>query len=420
MEASTIALIIIGVLLVLYITEFFPIATTSIIGCLALAIFGVIPFNTAFAGFGNDMVFLMAGMIIVGNALFETGIAKKIGEAIISQVGDNEKLFVIALVVATAIPSAFLSNTAAVAMMLPVAGSAIKASAGKFSTKKSFMFVGIAGVAGGGLTLIGSTPQIIAQRNLLDSGYQGMSFFELAYFGLLILVLLIVYYIVFGKFIEKRIFNFEEVISDVVEEDKIEYSLIKQAIAVIVLVLCIIGFMADIWSLGVVAMVGASLLVVTGCVSQANALKKMDWTTIIVIACSLGISAGLDQSGAGELIARTTVNILPTDVSVWFICAALLLITIVLSNFMSNTATAALLIPISMSMAIQLGIDVKSLVMVIVIGANISYATPISTPPMTMTLSVGYRFLDYLKVGGLFTLFAYILVVLTMPLFLNI
>jgi len=68
---------------------------------------------------------------------------------------------------------------------------------------------------------------------------------------------------------------------------------------------------------------------------------------------------------------------------------------------------------------VETNIDVKSVVMAVVIAANISYATPVSTPPMTMTLPAGYRFTDYIKVGGLFTILAYLLVIALFPFILN-
>ena len=167
MDTSIIALIIIGVLLILYISELLPIAATSILACLALAIFGVIPFTTAFAGFGNDIVFLIAGMMIVGNALFETGAAQLAGRKIMSIVGTNERVFLLGLILVSIPLSAFLSNTATAAIMLPLASSAIAASDGKFTKKNTFMMIGIAAVSGGGLTLVSSPPQLVAQIHLL-------------------------------------------------------------------------------------------------------------------------------------------------------------------------------------------------------------------------------------------------------------
>ena len=419
MEPSTIALIIIGIVLILYITEIIPIATTSIVACLALAIFDVIPINTAFSGFGNDMVFLMAGMIVVGNSLFETGAAQKLGEKIISLVGGNERVFTIVLIVVSLFPAAFLSNTAAAAMMLPVAASAINASGGKFSKKNSFMFIGIAAVTSGGLTTVGSTPQVIAQNMLIYGGHETMRFFELSRAGGPIIVLLIAFYLIIGHTLQKRVFIFPEPIDNTSYSSPPIEDNSKMWISIGILIFCIIGFISGIWSLGIVAMVGAVACIVTKCISQKTAFAKMDWTTIIVIAASLGLSAGLDQSGAGSLIAQNVVHLLGENVSPWLLVSVLALVTVILGNFMSSTATAALLVPIAISVAIETNVDVKSVVMAVVIAANISYATPISTPAMTMTLPAGYRFTDYIKVGGLFTVLAYLLIVALFPFILN-
>ena len=425
MEASTIALIIIGLALILYITEPIPVATTSIIACLALAIFRVVPFSSAFAGFGNDMVFLMAGMLVVGSALFETGVAQILGEKIIALVGTSEKKFIVVLILVATIPAAFLSNTAAMAMMLPVASAAVAASNGKFLKKNTYMIIGIAAVTSGGLTLVGSTPQLIAQSALRDGGHETMAFFELSLAGGPVILLLLAYYLTIAYVLQKKVFNFPEV--QEVENSEQQNttatppaSKSKMYISAAVLLFCITGFISGLWTVGTVAMTGAMICVVTGCISQKRAFQKMDWTTIIVIACSLGLSAGLEQSGAGMLVAQTMVNLLGDSVSPWLLCAALAFVAVVLGNFMSSTATAALLVPIAISVALTLGFDVKSVVMAVVIAANISYATPVSTPPMTMTLAAGYRFMDYVKVGGLFNLLAYLLVVALFPLILNI
>jgi len=423
LDASIIALIIIGIALILYITEIIPIATTSILACLALAIFGVIPMGTAFGGFGNDIVFLMAGMVVVGNTLFETGVAQIIGKKIITLVGNSEKIFIVVLICIATIPAAFLSNTAAAAMMLPIAAAAIAASGGRFSAKNTYMVVGIAAVTSGGLTAVGSPPQLIAQNILRDGGHNTIGFFELSWFGLPVIILLLVFYTTFGGKLQKKIFNFEETVSVVsVDPDEVvapPRDRRKMMISLGVLLFCIIGFITGLWSVGIVAMIGASVCIITKCISQKRAYQTMDWTTIIVIACSLGLSAGLEQSGAGMLIANAVVDLLGYSVNPWLLAAALAFIAVVLTNFMSSTATAALLIPIAVSIAVQLNFDVKSIVMAVVIAGNISYATPVSTPPMTMTLPAGYRFMDYVKVGGLFTLMAYVLVILLFPLILN-
>jgi len=429
LDTAVIALIIIGVALVLYITDVFPVATTSILAILAMVIFDVIPFSAAFGGFANDMVFLIIGMVIVGNTLFETGVAQILGKAIIKISRGNEKLFVVILIIVATIPAAFLSNTAAAAMMLPVAASAVAASNGKFTKKNTFMVIGIAAVTSGGLTAVGSTPQLIARDRLIEAGIEPFGFFELAWAGAPVIILLLVYYLTIGRLILKKTARpAENLTADIplnVGIKDVERNPIKMWITLGVLVFCIIGFISGgFWaldlSLGTIAMIGATVCVATKCIGQKRVFETMDWTTVVVIGASLGLSAGLDQSGAGEMVAQGMVGLLGENVSPWLLTAGLALIAIILGNFMSSTATAALLIPISMSVAIEMGIDVKAVIMAVVIACNISYATPVSTPPMTMTLSAGYKFIDYIKFGGLFNLLAYALVVLLFPLILNI
>ena len=427
MEQSTIALIIIAVMMILYVTELFPLAVTSILACVAFAVFGVIPMGTAFSGFGSDIVYLIIGMVVVGNALFETGVAQFVGKTVMSRVGGNEKVFIIAVVLVSTSISMFLSNTATVAIMLPIMTSAVVASKGRLSKKNTFMMVGIVSVAGGGLTLVGSTPQLIAQGFLKDGGHEYMSFFEIGKIGLPVLLLCLIYFLTIGNKLQKKAFDFPEVADDISmrnmsgrDKDNSPKNVSKMIISVAILMFCIVGFITGLFSTGIVAMIGASLCILTGCISQKRVFEKMDWTTIVIMGASIGISNGVAESGGGVVIAQSVINLIGDNMSPWVLSAVLAFVAMVLTNFMSSSATAALLVPIAGIMALELGYDVKSTVMIIAIAANIGYATPIATPPLTMTLAGGYRFKDYVKVGGLFNLLAYILVILLIPLMLNI
>ena len=421
MEPQYIALIIIGLLMVLFISEILPIATTSILACLAMAVFGVIPLPRAFSGFGNDIVFLMAGMMTVGNALFETGAARAMGNSIIKLVGTNEKVFLAALILVSLPISAFLSNTATAAIMLPIAASAVSASGGKFTKKNTYMIVGMAAVTGGGLTLVSSPPQLIAQGILEEGGHEVMGFFDIGIFGLPLFILLGVFATTFGYKLQKKVFNFPDVVdtAPVVNAQEPPVNKVKMWISVLVLAFCVTGFVTNLLSPGIVAMIGAVVCVASGCITQKKAFEKMDWTTIIIFGCSFGFAAGLEYSGAGEMIAQGTIRLLGDGITPWMLSGVLALVAVLLTNFMSSTATAALLIPIAVFSAVEMGYDVRSMVMAVAIAASIGYATPMSTPPMTMTLPAGYRFLDYIKVGGLFNLVAFVLIVLMFPLVLN-
>jgi len=415
-------------MMVLYVTELIPLATTSLLGCLALAAFGVIPFGDAFKGFGNDIVFLIIGMIVVGEALFETGAASLIGNRIISVVGSNERAFLAASIVVIIPISAFMSNTATVAMMLPITASAVTASKGRLKKKDTYMVIAIMSIVAGGLTLVSSTPQLIAQGLLLEGGYKPIGFFELSYVGVPIFLLCVAYVMTFGHSLKKKIFNFPEVEdetqgappADEGTKTRTRKDILRMCMASAILVYCIVGFITGLWTLGIVAMTGAVLCIVTGCISQKKVFENMSWSTVVIMGCSFGIASGLEQSGAGKLIAHGMIGLLGDHITPWLFCAALSLVAVIITNLMSSTATAALLIPIAAFAALELDYSVRAAVISVAIASNLGFSTPIATPPLTMTLAGGYRFMDYVKFGGIFNILAYILLVAMIPLIINL
>jgi anion transporter len=296
------------------------------------------------------------------------------------------------------------------------------------------MTIGMVSVAGGGLTLVGSTPQLIAQGILKEGGYGSIGFFEFAIVGGPILALMVVFVLTIGYRMMKRVFDFPEQADPVPDAGKAEakkpevegagprkYSrltVLRMCISVAVLVFCVVGFIAGLWTTGVVAMAGAVICIITGCISQENVFKKLNWTAVVVLGCSFGVAAGLEQSGAGRMIAHGMLGLLGDNLTPWLLCAVLAFVACILSNFMSSTATAALLVPIAALVAAELGYNVKAVAIAIAVAINIGYTTPISTPPMTMTLSAGYRFKDYVKVGGLMNLLAYLSAIALFPLIL--
>ena len=422
MLPSTVALIIIGIMLVLYATELIPLAVTSLSACLALAVFGIIPLDAAFSGFGSDVTFLCVGMMVLGNALFETGIASLIGKKIVSVVGVNERVFIFAIMIVSTVLSLFLANTATVALMLPIAASAAAESGGRLTKKNTYMVIGMTTVVSGVITIVGSTPQLIAQSILVSGGHEPMGFFELSRLSIPLLALLFVYFQTIGFSMQKKAYGPDEAADEAVEPGepgaREPKSVPKMITAISILVLCVAGFITGLWTMGIVAMAGASLCVVTGCIPLKTVFGKMDWSTVVILSSSFGIAAGLESSGAGRLIASALMNLLGERITPWLFCAAIAFVGMLFTNFMSSTAMASILVPIAVFSAAELGYDVKSVVILTTVAVSSGFATPVSTVPITMTLAGGYRFTDYLKVGGVFNILAYILLIALLPLFL--
>lgn len=424
MEQSTTAIIILIAIIISFALEKIPLGVTAILGSVAMAVFGVISFADAFASFGSDTVMLVIGMIIMGNAMFETGLAKKTGEVIMKKMGENEKAFLFVIIVFAASFSAFMSNTATVAMIMPIIATAALKSKGKITKKNNFMALGFAAVAGGNITLVGSTPQLIAQGILIDSGLRGLGFFELAGGAIPIVAVMVVYYMTAGYSLQKKVFDFdekyEEELNIQVEEndnfDNVEYNKVKMWISGLVMITAVILFVLNVWSMGAIAITAAMILIITGCISEKTAYRKMDWSAVAILGGALGFSKGLDVSGAGELIAKMILNFVGGEsASPMILFSVIVLIAVILGNVMSHTATTAMLVPIGIFIARGIGADPITFVIGIVIGANLAFATPIGTTPITLTLAAGYRFNDYVKIGGALTILCYLTAILVIP-----
>ncbi|MCI2106084.1 MAG: anion permease [Intestinimonas sp.] len=421
MSTCTIALIILGVTIVLFVTELLPLPVTAVGAAIAMSVFGVIPFSSSFAGFSSDVTLMVIGSMIIGEALFSTGVAAEIGHAIIKMVGTNEKVFIIACVVISAVLSAFLSNTAVVAMMLPVAAATAASSKGAITKKNSFMAIGFAANVGGGLTLVGSTPNVIGQGLLADAGLETMGFFDLTLGGLPRLVVIILFYATIGCALQNKVFNFPEVTDETMlaqanSEGAQKHDPVKMAIASGILILTIIGFISGIWTVGIVAMIAGLLCIITRCISIKELFARIDWTTVWVLAGSLGFASGIAKSGAGQLIADTIIGWFGGSVSLYILMIMFTLLATLMGNFMSSSAAVAILGPIGISMCQTLNFSTKPLMMVIIWSLNLAFLTPIATPPVTMTLQGGYRFLDYTKIGSILLISCLVVSILTYPL----
>lgn len=417
MDNSTIALIILFFTIVSFVLGKIPLAITAVSSAILMGIFNIIPFKTAFSGFSNDVTLMVVGSMIIGEAVFETGAAEKIGQSIIRVVGYNEKKFIVTCLILAAILSALLSNTAVVAMMLPVVAAVSQVSEGRIKKKNSFMAIGFAANIGGGMTLVGSTPNVVGQGMLIAAGLEGMKFFDLTLGSIPRLVFMILFYLTIGVKLQDKIFNFEEVerkIKDDGQKDK--KSNFKMILSVSIMLLMIVGFISEIWTVGTVALVAGILCIITKCISLKTVFERMDWNTIWILAGSFGFAAGLSESGAGQLIANKIISLLGSDVTLFKLLVIFTIIAVVLGNIMSSTASSAMMCPIAISMCQVLNLPAKPVVMAIVWGLNLAFLTPVATPPVTMTLQAGYRFLDYTKIGSVLLIGSLILTIAVYPL----
>ena len=142
------------------------------------------------------------------------------------------------------------------------------------------------------------------------------------------------------------------------------------------------------------------VLVATNVISESAAVRSIDMKTIMLFAGSMALGDAMVKTGTGSVIADIIVNSLGASPSPIVVLVVIFVLGVFMTNFMSNTATCALLVPIGLRLASQLGFDPKAVLAAIVIASSLAYATPIGMPANTMVYNIaGYSFMDYVKAG---------------------
>ena len=401
MDPAVKCLCLLAVVAILFVTEKLPLAVTSVFAAIFCWLLGLVPIEQVFLGLADSTVVLFGGMFIVGAAMFYTGLAQDIGGQIVKLFGTGEIKLMVGIMVIAAVMSAFLSNTGTTACLIPVVIGICKEA--HIPVSREMMPLAFAAGLGGTCTLIGTPPNIIANVALKAAGMGGLQFgfFEYAWVGVPITVAGILYMVFIGRHLLPKTdaddFNVDEVEQEI---EANETSKTKKIICGMIMLGVIITMATGFVPLEIAAVIGALLCVITGCLSERQAYDSIDWVTIFLFAGMIPLASAMNTSGAGKLIAEYTVAALGGNPSPYVITAVLFILAVVLTQFMSNTASKALLCPVGIALAAQVGASPRAVLMAILIASSCAFASPVGTPPNTLVLGPGkYSFMDFVKCG---------------------
>ena len=426
MDPAITTLCVLAVAAFLFVTELIPLAVTAMAACTALGILGVLPAKQVYAGLSNSTVVLFGGMFVIGAAMFKTGLAEAVGLWVVNKAGSGEVKLMGAVMLVTIILSSVSSNTGTVACLMPVIIGI--AQAANIPASKELMPLAVAANVGGTITMIGTPPNVIVTGALSAAGLPSFGFFEFALIGVPLSVIVLAYMLTIGRK-TIPIKSAGAMDADAVEaakkeagagDDDAPKSKTKMWISGLILLGVVAAMALNLKTvpLQTAAVTGAILCVITGCLKEKEAYAGIDWVTIFLFAGMLSVATAMDKTGAGKLIADTVVGMMGEHPNPIILCAVLYLISNVLTQFMSNTASAALLAPIGISIAQSIGADPKPVLMSIGIAASMAFATPMATPPNTLVLGPGgFSFNDYVKVGVPLCVITFIASVIIIPIF---
>ncbi|PAD90955.1 SLC13 family permease [Shouchella clausii] len=400
---AIITLVVLAIMVFFFVTEKIPLAVVSITGALVLASLGIIDKSVVFTSMGGSTIILLGSMMILGSALFHTGIAEKLSIGITKLTGKSENGIMIATVIVALLLSSIASGLGVVAMMLPIV-MAMSMNA-KVSVSRQLIPLSFAASIGGNLTLAGAASNVSAAGLIEDMGISFLSFFELGKVGLPLCVLFLIYFLTIGKkMLTKGDSSDPEYIKEYTQKSdgNTNFSPVKAAIASCILVAVLIAMAIDHDSFPMyfVAAVGAVLLILTGCMTEKESIKAIDWPTLFIVGGMSAVSQAMTDSGAGAMIADGVVSILGDNPNKLIFLFLVLLLTVLLTNMMMNTSTVLLVTPLFIPIAVTLGINPVAVGVAICVAASSPFLTPVGSGTNTLIIKPGnLSFRDFFVPG---------------------
>jgi di/tricarboxylate transporter len=206
-------------------------------------------------------------------------------------------------------------------------------------------------------------------------------------------------------------------ILNAVSEDRPNRTRARRAIVIFVGVLALgtikIGGVQLI-SFPLAMILGSVLVFLTKCITPEEAYREVEWKAVILIGSMLALGVAMQETGTAAYLAKLITGVASQFSPVWLLTGFFVL-TVLLTQPMSNQAAAAVILPVAIQTAVQLGLNPRTFAMMIAVAASCSYLTPLE-PSCLMVYGPGrYRFIDFLKVGSLLTVIIYVIAILLVP-----
>ncbi|MFV9673168.1 MAG: SLC13 family permease, partial [Acidimicrobiia bacterium] len=373
------------------VTEAIPLFVTSLMIPVVLVFSGIANAVDATAPFFNPIIVLFFAGFLMAEAMQRCGLDHYIAVSITARSGRNAATLFGAMLVLTAVLSMFMSNTAAAALLVPIA-IAVTAPLGDVNFRKALVLgIAYASTIGGVGSAIGTPANQIAIEFLEGFGGRSISFVEWFAFGLPMVVLFVPIMAVYlwkrsrihvepERFVEAR-----RVAVD--EHRKLGKPDHDQMIVLAVLLAVVAGWLTQTFHgfhAGIVALAGAVALFILGKLLPED-LGRISWPSLLTFGGGLTLGLFLVRSGTSDYLATRLVGLanVPEVIAVLAVAS----LTLLLTTVASNTASAAILIPLAIPLAGVLGVSPIGLVMVVAVASSIDFALVVGTPPTMIAYS---------------------------------
>ena len=385
------AFVILLVAALLWITEAIPLSLTALLIPVSALVMGVLPATDAFSQFANPVIFLFMGGFVLAGALSLHSLDKLLAQKLIGLAKGNFYRSAILLMLSTSILACWIGNTSSTAMMIPLGLGVIALLSTKTATAESkFLMLGISYSAniGGVITMIATPPNAIGAA-LLGLSFSEWLLYGLPIFGITFPVMVMVLTLYFKPDRKRHIGAI------IVEHIEIQYK--KRLLSIFILTVTLwlsesvvaplLGITAGFNA--IVAILAIFLLVVCRVMEWDDILASIRWDVLLLFGGGLTLGVLVESSGLGATIISGVMTLsdgIPLFVFLWLV----IIMSIILTEFMSNTASAAMILPLLYTLAVQSNINPLILVLPATIAASYGFMLPVGTPPNAMVFSLGF------------------------------
>ncbi len=431
-DGFTLALLLAGLMVVLWITEWIPVYLTALLPLLFAVPLGLLTPKDLAQCYGDSNIFLFFGGFVMALALEKWGVHEQIARRIIAVVGDKKSNILLGFILSTGLISMWISNTATALMMLPMAVAVVEAMppAHRQSKFSVFLMLSIAYASniGGVGTLIGSPPNTQMASILSESFNIEISFFDWMKIGMpLAILLLLLMFLIFNYLLGSERKDVHDLHFHTLPWSKAQKR-----------VLWIFSIVAGLWifreAIGIylginyrdenAAILGAlaMFLMPSGQTAKEKVLRwsdteKLPWGILLLFGGGLALAAVLEKNGILQFLASTFESF--HGIGLLTALAILTSLAIFISEVLSNLAMVTLFIPVVGIFAQQTGLPLVPLAMALTLGASLAFMMPVGTPPNAIVFGSGFlRIKDMIRYGFVLNLISLALIILFVILFL--
>jgi sodium-dependent dicarboxylate transporter 2/3/5 len=396
------ALAIFILVFMLWITEAIPLAITALIPGALLVILGIRPEPAeAFKTYAHPAVFFVIGSLIIAHGLVQSGLTKRISYTLISKSKARPGRLMFMFIALAAIFSAFVSDHLMAALLIPVVVTIIMMTDLPSSFRTALLLSVAFGAGMGGLASpSGGARNVIALGLLEELTGQQIAYFEWmrAAFPLAITMIFVIWIVLRFVFPYGKV-NLRPAMKEVEKHVKPLNFVQWKALIVFAVTIFLFIFTSNLIGLGTVAILGAILMFFAGALTWDEARKRITWGIMFVYGAAITMGIALMETGAAEWIAKNFLTIMPTN-EPFALLFGVVVLSMILTNFMSDGAASSILAPISITLAVLAGFNPRLFAMATAIPCTFSFLTIFGTPPNLIAYETGYlRMRDLAKAG---------------------